>query len=367
VQLLIRPDYNVKGGGDVLLAKEYATALGAAGLRATLLPATRDNLQRGQGAVHLFNVDRLVEFDVASRLLEPCEDRPLVVSPIHHPSDHVEHFEREVRSGVLKAIALAGRGAVGREQIKHVLRTRSVRGLRESLGGGDVLRSVGAALARARLVVVQAEAERRAVETTFKVALAHNTICVRNGVTFDPSIDVTGARDIDVLVVGRIEERKNQLRIANAFANRPFRVVFVGAANRLNRHYVRAFFQAVEASPNLEHVRHVPLSELYQLYARSHVCVSASYFEVVSLAELEAVAYGCQLVATTHSYVREYLDDFATYVDPSSSAPEWLAAVATSRSRGVNEMGMSHVREHYSWSSSHAHLREAYRGAGLLR
>jgi glycosyltransferase involved in cell wall biosynthesis len=358
----------VKGGGDALLAREYATALAAAGLRATLLPATRTHLQRGRGTAHLFNVDRLVEFEVASRLVEEGgRGRPLVVSPVHHPSDRVEHFEREVRRGVLKAIALVGRGAVGRERIKHVLRTRSVRALWESLGRGDVLKAVGAALARAKLVIVQAEAERRAVETTFGVVLEHNAVCVRNGVTFDPSIEVRGSRDIDVLVVGRIEERKNQLQLARALANQPLKVVFVGAANPLNRRYVRAFAEAVEASSNLVHVGHVQLSELYRLYARSHVCVSASYFEVVSLAELQAVAYGCHLVATTNSYMREYLDDFATYLDPSASATEWLTAVAVSRSRGVNAMGMHHVRERYSWSSNHEHLREAYRGAGLLR
>jgi glycosyltransferase involved in cell wall biosynthesis len=364
--LLIRPDFQRKAGGDVVLASRYTSALRAGGAEASLRPLTPQNLRRGSDTVHLFNVDRLVEFGAAGKVLAAYADRPLVVSPIHHPANRVEYFETYVRTGPLGFVARLGRGPVGRERIKHVLRFRSPRGIMEALRNGGDLEPVRQMLKQARLILVQAEGELLGLESTFGISLAHNTKLARNGVDVDPSIDTTGTRDIDVLVVGRIEERKNQLRLAESLLATPWKVVFVGAINPRSRALVQKFRQVLNGSANLQHVGHTSLPELRQLYARSRVCASASYFEVVSLAELESVGYGCQLVGSRGGYMAEYLGEHATLLEPTASNAEWLQAVAEARACGVNHGGMDMVRSNYSWRAVGERVVRAYADAGLL-
>lgn len=364
IDFLLRPDYPAKSGGDLVLAREYESALQGAGFDAVLRPLSSSALGPSSRAAHLFNVDRFFEFAASSASLAAGR-RPYVVSPVHHPMEHVDRFERTRRAGVLKTIATVGRTRYGRERIKHALRTRSAAGLAEATVR-DARSAVRAGLERAALVVVQAPSELRQLERTFGAQVEDRTMWVPNGVTVDPDVDVDGDRDIDVLVAGRIEERKNQLALAEALAGTPWNVTFVGGDNRRNAAYAEAFHRLVGAHGNLQHVPHVSLDDLRRLYGRSKLLLSGSRFEVVSLAELEAVAYGCQLVSTTAGYMRDYLGDLAGYLDPVAQPEQIRTTVESALAAGVNSAGMARVRSEYTWARSHSALLGAYRTAGLL-
>ena len=363
IQLLLRDDYPQKSGGDLVLAREYESALTEAGH-----PARLEQLKAietpGAGAAHLFNVDRYFEFTAAAGELRRA-GRRYAVSPVHHPLRYVNHFESDVRSGALGLIAKVGRTPYGRERIKHMVRGRNGRSLVESLRAHPRA-AVAEALEGASLIVVQAPTESDELERTFGAAVRAKSAWVPNGVTFDAESEAAEARDIDVLVAGRIEERKNQLNIAQALAGTPWQVTFVGGDNARNAAYAARFHQTIAEHANLRHLPHVSLPELRGLYARSKVFLSASYFEVVSLAELEAVAYGCQLVSTTSGYMRDYLGAAASYIEPTSPPEGVRDAVASASSKGVNEDGSALVRNSYSWSASHRALVEAYDTAGLF-
>jgi glycosyltransferase involved in cell wall biosynthesis len=364
IDLLLRPDYPAKSGGDLVLAREFETALREAGADAALHPLSVTALGPSPRAAHVFNVDRFFEF-VASTAQLAQEGRPFVVSPVHHPMEHVDRFERTRRRGGLKAIATVGRTRYGRERIKHAIRTRSLQGLSEARVG-DVRSAVRRGLEGAALVVVQAPSELAQLERTFGARVADRTAWVPNGVTVDPDVDTGGDRDIDVLVAGRIEERKNQLALAQALAATPWRVTFVGGDNARNAGYAADFHRTVAAHANLQHVPHVSLEDLRRLYGRSRLLLSGSRFEVVSLAELEAVAYGCRLVSTTAGYMRDYLGDLAAYMDPTADGERIRTTVETALRAGINADGMAKVRAAYTWERSHRALADAYRSAGLL-
>ena len=366
VRLLVRRDFVTKPGGDVLMARAYARALREAGVAVSLLPMSRAHLVSSD-TIHLLNVDHRVEFGFAAGVLARDRKGPLVVSPVHHPTHRVEYFEAEFRSGPLRVINALGQTAVGRERIKHAVRRHSLDGLLEAARGGHANREkIANTLLGAELVVYMAEGERRGIEATFGVSLAHNGRLVPNSVDVDGTIVVTAERDIDVLVVGRIEERKNQLHIAEALRLTPWRVVFVGAAAQRSKGYWSAFQRTVEGSANLTYSEHLPARELAKLYGRAKVMVSASHFEVVSLAELEAVGYGCQLVSTTSGYIDEYLGDHATYLEPNSPSDTLIDAIEAARSAGWNIGGMAVVRTRFDRPTSARALVEAYKDAGLL-
>ena len=365
IDLLLRPDYPDKSGGDLVLAREYASALNDAGLPAQLRPLSAAAIASGSGPAQVFNVDRFFEFASSAAALRAA-GRPYVVAPIHHPVEWVDRFEHGRRPGGLRAIAAVGRTAFGRERIKHVVRRRDLAGVREALVL-DVRSAIRVALEGAALIVVQAPGELAEVERTFGASIADRTVWVPNGVTVDESLDTGGIRDIDVLVAGRIEERKNQLRIAQAFASSRLKVTFVGGDNPRNAAYGAEFHRTVAANENLQHVPHVSLEELRGLYVRSKVLFSASRFEVVSLAELEAVAYGCGLVTTVGGYMRDYLGDLAGYVDPGASLEALLGAAERAVADGGSAEAMALVREQYSWAACHRALVSAYRAMRLVQ
>jgi glycosyltransferase involved in cell wall biosynthesis len=364
IQLLLRNDFPKKSGGDLVLARQYELALADSGHNAQIQPLSRRALEQGAGVAHLFNVDRYFEFAASASALQRA-GRPYVVSPVHHPLSHVDYFESKVRSGALKVVSALGRSPFGRERIKHVVRGHSGRSIAESLLN-DPRASISQALRDASLVVVQAPSELDELERTFGADVRGRAVWIPNGVSYEAGPQISGTRDIDVLVAGRIEERKNQLGIARALAGTPWNVTFVGANNPRNASYTRKFHRLLGEYENLRHVPHVSLDELRQMYVRSKVFLSASFFEVVSLAELEAVAYGCQLISATSGYLRDYLGDLATYVDPTAKPDVLRHHVESAMRAGINGAGMTHVRNKYSWAASHRRLVDAYQEAGLL-
>jgi glycosyltransferase involved in cell wall biosynthesis len=366
VDLLMRADYRTKPGGDVVIAESFARALNDAGAHATLRPLTQSTLRHATDVIHLFNLDRRVEFGSAAKAAMSDGRRRLAISPIHHPTARVAYFESSVRSGPLKVVNVLGRDVVGRERIKHVLRTHSPRGVWEAtIDSRYNGRSIARALQKASLIVVQAEGERREVEASFGISLAHNVKVVPNTVDVDDTIQIDIPRDIDVLVVGRIEERKNQLHLAEALKDMPWRVVFLGGVNARSRGYQAAFDRLIAESTNLEH-HHIRHSEMPSVYARAKVLVSASHFEVVSMAELEAVGYGCQLVGATSGYMMEYLGPSASFLDPIAPADAWVQAIAAARSGGINRAGMDLVRTQFNRHHAAKELVAAYVDADLL-
>lgn len=364
IRLLLRDDFPAKSGGDLVLAREYEAALRQAGADVRLEPVSTAGRGGPGQTVQLFNVDRYFEFAVSARRVLHS-GRPLVVAPVHHPVAAVDRFESDVRSGPLGLIARVGRTPFGRERIKHVIRGRTPAAAAQA-ALRDPRTAVGDALRAARLIVVQAPSEAAELDRTFRARVSARAVWVPNGVTVDESVDVGGHRDIDVLVAGRIEERKNQLAVARAFAGSSVRVTFVGGENRRNAAYAARFHELVGQHGNLQHVPHVPLDELRRLYARTRVFVSTSWFEVVSLSELEAVAYGCRLVTGTGGYLRDYLGDLAVYVDPGIGPQLLRDTVAAALDGDPGDEAMVQVRSRFTWDRSHLALVEAYRSCGLL-
>ncbi|WP_375387219.1 glycosyltransferase [uncultured Amnibacterium sp.] len=364
IRLLLRDDYPAKSGGDLVLARAYEGALQGVGLDARLEPLSAAGLDDRDGVAQVFNIDRWFEFVASARRIR-ASGRPLVVAPIHHPMGAVDRFESGVRSGPLGVIGRAGRGPFGRERIKHAMRNRTGRSVAEALIR-DPRAAIAQALTSAALVVVQAPSETAEVQRNFGVDLGDKAVWVPNGVEVDDAVRIDGDRDIDVLLAGRIEERKNQLSVAQAFAGTDVRVTFVGGDNPRNAAYTAAFHRLVAQHPNLTHVPHVPLEQLRSMYARSSVFLSVSHFEVVSLSELEAVGYGCRLVSGANGYLRDYLGDRATYVDPAIDAERLRSVVAASLGLGVDEEAVRLVRAEYTWARTARDLVGAYRGADLL-
>jgi glycosyltransferase involved in cell wall biosynthesis len=93
------------------------------------------------------------------------------------------------------------------------------------------------------------------------------------------------------LCVGRIEPRKNQLRLVQALRSSKIPVVMVG--RRMNAKFFEAVKQAMKSSDVI--IEETNQEQLKRIYAAARVHVLPSIYETPGLASLEAVQWGVTL------------------------------------------------------------------------
>jgi len=163
-----------------------------------------------------------------------------------------------------------------------------------------------------------------------------------------------------ILCVGRVEPRKNQLRLLRALRDVNIPVVFVGD-HTLNPSY----YQACESVGHpkaffLGRMDHQdPL--LRSAYAAAKVLAMPSLFETPGLVALEGALAGCRLVVTNRGNTREYFHSLVEYVDPHCvrSIREGILRAMDASNDRVQELRNLILRE-YSWDAVGKAIRAIY-------
>lgn len=315
VALLVRDDFFTKEGGDtlqILSYSKYANNLGLTVLTYQELISLGKRLD-----FELFiltNIDSSCSYlrfyyYLTSIGLGDC----LAVLPIHHSL-----LSSVSLSFGLSALGLL-RGHFLRDKLKLLvlvlLRRSSCKPLEAlSLLFSNFTRDIRQSLLCSRGLLCIAEAEAGSLSLDMRLSLAGQKILiVRNGCDScfkSPDLDPCAPRPrtIDLLVVGRIERRKNQLAIAQACVKAGIPVTFVGAVNPNNKSYATSFFRLLSRWPSLLHyVPHVTQSRLSELYSSAKIHLSASMFEVSSLVDIEAYNCGCYVISSSTGYSAEIL------------------------------------------------------------
>lgn len=351
----MRVDALRKAGGDVLQVRRYIEEGARAGddggplFTGELMCDMRAGF-KGFDLVHLTNLDRPADTWKAMRIAQG-EGKPIVLSTIHHSYEEIERFERLGRGGVVGVIS--GRlGFYGLEHLRGLVRSVRDPGLLAPVaevmrrGMKEAQREI---LAASQRVLLLSEHEREALVNDVGAVPEEKLVLLRNGMDevtahkendAQASVEESGAtRDVDVCVVGRIEARKNQLSILRALGGLGVRAVFLGAMNPNHREHGRRFLHEVEAT-GCQWVGAASHEETLGWMRRARVHVSASWFEVASLVDLEAHAAGCVVVASECGGTREVLGERAEYVDPASAESLRRAivrALERSRARQIRE------------------------------
>lgn len=190
----------------------------------------------------------------------------------------------------------------------------------------EVRRRAEAALARAALVVFEADATRRMFENWIGEGRG---IVLPYGLDFEPldarraQLDPAVARreagiaadEEVVLCVGTVEPRKAQVQLAQAFAliadrHPKARLVFVGVADTPASELLAG---AVERSGYRDRIELVPITpDVERWYAIADVLVSAADVESLPRTVLEAMAWETPVLATDVFGLPELIDDGET-------------------------------------------------------
>ena len=164
----------------------------------------------------------------------------------------------------------------------------------------------------------------------------------------DEFCDQYNCRDF-ILFVGRVEQRKNVLRLIRAFVSSRLqtKLVVVGEAadeNYMNRCKNEANDQVMFLPP-LEHNS----SMLASAYKACKVIALPSYYETPGLAALEGGLAGANVVVTAVGGAREYFGDLAWYVEPENEHSIRNALVAAHNAPNSTALS-NHIRKHFDWA-----------------
>lgn len=355
VEAVVRDDAASNGGGDVTQTRAYLDLLGSHGFEVRETTVSTFARTGGAGDVALvFNTARPMEWTQSIR--QARRDVGIVGVPIHHPEPWFDEFERRGRHGWNRLLGLI-RPHTRRAAVKAAVRRPSARTIAASIRPSLLTEEMQGCADRVDSWIFIADGERRHLEEELGRPLSAPAFTVRNGVASLPSSQSPDAEGFDVLIVGRIEERKNVLHAVEALGAAGLSVGVIGGPDGSCPVYVRRFASAVATLPTVQHLGPIPHADVLGLMANSLVYVSTSWFEVVSLAELEAASMGMSIVGTERAFSGEYVPD------RRAVHPEDGAALVDAVRACMDGPDRERTRRRFAWSADETALLDAIRVA----
>ncbi|ALQ45838.1 glycosyl transferase group 1 [Raoultella ornithinolytica] len=356
VAFLTRVDAFDKNGGDTYQIQMYKKYFEKNGHEALIV--TDLSIPDKCDYYILVNMDRPLELIAYYEKLKRLDRTSKVLFlSIHHSYKAINYFESKVRGGNLGVVFKMISSFHRREKIKNIARALKYKNLfipsiiQCPL---DYEQKIKEIICNVRSVILIAEGEKDTIEFDYNTLIADSFV-VRNGVelTEVSELNYKKDKDIDVLVCGRIESRKNSLAIAKYFKNTQYRITFVGAINSNDKEYGEQFQSLINSCENITYLGRVDPGEMPAIYLRSKIHLSASWFEVASLVDLEAYAYGCHVISSIHGHTNSYLGDRATYLDPSKLSDIFVI---------IDELKIkeSNLIEQYNFISSYFSWEKSY-------
>jgi len=314
VDLVTRADAFTKSGGDVSQLLATADELTALGCDVRTVAFTAGLDVRPGAVVHFFNIDRPFEAIATARLADAA-GATFALSTIHHSRQHVRRMRRDDPRTVtarlperVRALAVYLRQLLRHDGAPWTIRVSAAA---RSLGSAVVLTgSIRRLLDRADVVFLLGESEAKALRQDFAWS-GRKAVLAPNGVS--SAMTASAAPRDQIVVLGRIEQRKRQLELVRRADQLAIAITFAGDLNPNQADYGEAFRAEVEASRFSTWLGRIDHAEVNPLLARTAVLINASWVEVQSLVDIEAARAGC----------------FIVNLEDGGASREWLGAIVT--------------------------------------
>lgn len=316
ILLVARPNYLLKPGGDTIQVQILADWLADNGIEVRISAGLSDGIDAD--LVHCFNISRSWETGL---VLEAAARSgvPAVLSLIYQD---LRFYHQSGRDGFpSNLLGFFPYGLARRLQFYW-----------QSRHGKRFSGPVSGILAHSREEVLQAEAE---FPWLSKIPSLVTGPWLRDG-EFHPVTTPTG---LEAVCVGRVEDLKNQKRIARAALACGKKIHFLGPANPMHRSYCESFRALVQANPG--RIRWTENPQRAQIIEALQNCafhVQASWFETAGLASLEALACDRPIICPVPGYGRTIFGNLALYADPGNENS--IAAAM----QAATHMGTNHER-----------------------
>lgn len=310
VCFIARLDFESKPGGDTVQWHMYDRAARAAGLRTVAWFG--DGPRPAADVYHAFNIDRPLELYPKLRQVKRA-GRPFILSTIHHPNEWLERFRTQhPPSGFLGRLLYRsplGRSVPASESIKEAVRLVQQRRLgRLTDLWPSWSRRVEWLMAEADCITLLSAKEGEFIARDFgytcrpeQAAIVPNWVEGVGSPEAPVPASFRGLSAPPVIVVGRIEARKNVLRVCRLADVAGRAVFFIGRPNPNEPGYAEAMKAAIARSKNARWIPGVPRDEMAGFYAHAGFLLNASYVEVSPLVDIEALMFGCPVTTTRYA------------------------------------------------------------------
>jgi len=154
-----------------------------------------------------------------------------------------------------------------------------------------------------------------------------------------------------ILMVGRIEPRKNQLKLIRALKGSGKDLVIAGSPVSWHNDYYEKCQRESDSRVHWIGPLEKDSALLRAAYAACNVFVLPSWFETPGLAAMEAALAGAKVVITREGATQEYFGREAAYVNPASEKDirdKVLSACAAIKTDGLQRR----MREKFLWADS---------------
>jgi glycosyltransferase involved in cell wall biosynthesis len=348
----IRSDVDRFPGGDYVQLLKTKSALARIGVTGDVAPGVGQT-GGGYDVVHLFNTTRIHETAVQSAQAHR-NGTPVVISPIWHSMAEMQRCYERIYHVPMFPIA----GYLAAKEAWYARRSALPVHWPSVLDFRGTQRRV---LASAQAVLPNSEVEARTLEQEAGVKPAR-TFIVPFGFDVPEAAVLPWEKRRDIVCAGRIEPRKNQLTVIQAFKALPRgenRLILYGAWNGSHRGYEKRVRQ--ELVPGwVEYGGVLGREELYAAFGRARAVVLASYFETFGMVALEGIACGAAVCVSGTGYTREFFGDRVQYCDPFDATSVRAGMAAALSSAPPDYSGLL---ERFSWDAAAAKTLEAYRYA----
>lgn len=337
----IRKNHKEVKGGDLVQILSTADALKKIGVEITFSSDPKENLEKFD-VVHLFNSPR---FEETESFIKNAisQNKPTSFSTIFWPKD-----ELAVGIASSKIVRLC-RGILGINAtliLWRMLKQRDSKFLVEK----RIFESVD-------LLLPNSEGEMRQIKKVF-------------GITNKPYISIVNAIDTNrfratpspsrkdyVLSVGRIENRKNTLKLIEACNRLGCKLILIGGYDKKDNYAKRCLDLIKEY--DFEHIDNIDQEALLPYYYEAKVHAMVSWYETPGLATMEAACGGCNILTTDRGSVSEYFGNKVDYCDPFSQQ-SIEAGIKLSMGRKSDLSLRKLIMEKYTWEEAAKQTKKAY-------
>lgn len=311
-------------GGDTVQMLKTKEQLEKLGIEVDLSLELRPDLSQYE-VIHIFNLTRVQETYIqVQNAVE--QNKPVVFSTIYWPN---LEFEKTAGMGI--------RGFLGKllsinqmESLKALMKfvvlgerdegTRTLITHRYQDMQRFILENISIYLPNA-----MEEIEQIRLNLNYKVD-SEDVVVVPNAIDDVSAREALETEDHEfkkyqdwVICVGRIDARKNQLKLIEAVAGTEYKLLLVGKKSPGQKKYYERVMSAISRNPNIEYIEQIPNEKLYQLYKVCKVSVLPSWFETPGLVSLEAAVMGCNIVVSPKGTTKAYFGEYAYYCDVMNS------------------------------------------------
>jgi len=341
--MVIRPDADEHFGGDRVQMIETAKALRNLDVKVVerVGPAERADYE-GVDIVHLFNL-LTPEFNLREIDKAKSAGKRIAIFTIwwEQSAEHILVTSRKWK---------LARNLIGKANALKLLEPR-VEAVREP--GRAPLRRI---LEQCDVIIANSEMEAKQILVLGDYPNVHPVHLGIDIDRFDPNRPLDRPRwlpDADyVLCSGRIEDFKGQLPLTKACTALGIPCVLMGAQTDPRVAEECRSLGAILVGPKWG-------DDVVSAYMYARVHAQPSRYEVPGLSNLEAAAMGCPVIASKHGSTREYLGEWAEYVDPFSvKSIEQAVGKSLGKARSIEQSGF--IRRNFNWSAVASATRDHY-------